>query len=324
MMLSTVLLAVTGYLIDARGDVSLHRRKASQASPASVGSEVHAGDTIRVRANAKARILCPDLSTTWEPVPQSSSGVFEGCPETSERIRSRQGQQALGLRTADQAPWVLMPSNTVITTANPVIRWEAIPGATRYRVSVLSGTPPHAVWGPALVAGTNVRYTGKYALITGVEYMVRIEAEGGAQAEGKPFVVAAANVRTKIIERVSYFQKTISEPISRDIAMTVYLLNENLRADALSLLDRLTDTEKSAALSLLQARCLGEVGDIGAQRGALKRAVAEAEQMHDSYTEAKALLELAQVSKRDEAAQLSERAARLLQKLGIQQPLGDR
>src|SRR4051812_13113673 len=104
MMLATMLLAATGYLIEARGDVSLHRHNASQASPASVGSEVHVGDTVRVTADAQARILCSDLTTTWRPVPKSWSGVFEGCPEASERIRSRQGQQALGLRTSDRAP----------------------------------------------------------------------------------------------------------------------------------------------------------------------------------------------------------------------------
>src|SRR5258707_103381 len=92
MMLATTLLTVTGYLIEARGVFLRHRHNASRASPASMGSEVHSGDTVRVTADAKARILCSDLTTTWRPVPKSWSGVFEGCPEASERIRSRQGQ----------------------------------------------------------------------------------------------------------------------------------------------------------------------------------------------------------------------------------------
>src|SRR5437899_718059 len=91
MMLGTMLFAVAGYVLDARGAVVLHRRSASQGSPATAGSEVHLGDTIGVKANAKALILCPDLRTTWEPAPQSSSGVFEGCPRTSEWVSSRQG-----------------------------------------------------------------------------------------------------------------------------------------------------------------------------------------------------------------------------------------
>jgi len=325
MMLGAMLLAVTGYVIDARGDVSLHRRNASRALPASVGSEVHAGDTIRVKANAKVRILCSDLTTTWEPAPQSWNGVFEGCPAISERIRSRQGQQALGFRTADRAPWVLMPSNTAITTANPLIRWEPVPGVFRYRVSVLKNVnPPHAVWGPALVEGTNVRYTGKQPLASGVEYVVRVESEGGPAAEGKPFVIASADVRTKVNERVRHFEQTIAEQTPREIATAIYLLNENLRADALSLLERLADTQKSAALTLLLARCAAAAGDIGAQREALTRAVSLAEQMHDSYTEAEAMVDLARVSKPEEAAQLLERATRLLKELGIQQPPDER
>jgi hypothetical protein len=317
MTFAPLLLAATGYLIDARGSVILHRRNASQPSPVSVGAEVHAGDTIRLSRNANARILCPDLLTTWRPAPQSWSGVFGGCPEAPERTRSRQGQQTLGLRSTDQAPWVVMPSNTVITTATPLIRWEPIPGATRYRVSLLTAKPLHPVWGPALIGGTSVRYSGKIALVPGVEYIVRVEAEGGPLAEGKPFVFGAAHVGSEVAERTSYFANTIAEQPSRDLATAVYLLNESLRADALPLLDRLADTERSAALSLLQARCLAEIGDVGAQREALRRAISQAEQMHDSYTLAEALIDLAHVSKQEEAAQFSQRAARLLQQLGL-------
>lgn len=324
MMLGTMLFAVAGYVIDARGVVVLHRRSASQSSPATAGSEVHLGDTIGVRANAKALILCPDLRTTWEPAPQSSSGVFEGCPRTSEWVSSRQGQQALGVRAADRAPWVLTPSNTVITTTNPLIRWEPTPGAARYRVSVLNNAnPPRAVWGPALVDGTSIQYTGKQSLVSGVEYFVRVKADGGAEAEGKPFVIASADLRAKIGERARHFGQTIPQPTPREIATAIYLLNENLRADALPLLDRLANTETSAALKLLRARCLGEIGDIGAQRDALQASIDEAARTHDFYTEAEALLKLAQISKQEEAARLSERAVRLLRTLGIHQPLGD-
>src|SRR5947207_44082 len=124
MILSAILFAATGYVIEARGDVSLHRRDASQASLARTGMEVHTGDTIRVTANAKVRILCPDLMTTWEPAAQSANGVFERCPATSEVIRTRDEQQVLGVRATERTPWVLMPSNTIITTPNPAIRWE--------------------------------------------------------------------------------------------------------------------------------------------------------------------------------------------------------
>lgn len=325
MMLSTVFLGVIGYLIDVRGDVSIHRRNATQASPASVGAEVHAGDTLRVKKNAKARILCPDLTTTWEPVPQTTSGVFERCSDLTERIRSRQEQQALGLRSADSAPWIRTPSNSAISTATPILRWEPIPRAVRYRVSLLENAiPRRTVWGPALVDGTSVRYAGREALVAGVEYVVRVEAEGGAEAEGKPFVIASEDVRTKIAARTRYFEQTIPEQTPRDLAMAIYLLNDNFRADALSLLDRLTVTEKSAAVTLLHARCLADAGDLGAQREALKRAIDEAVQTRDSYSEAEALLDLARISKQEDAERLSEHAARLLQTLGIQQPRGER
>ena len=206
MINAVLLITVSGYLIEAHGDVSLHRHEASRATPVSAGSEVRAGDTIRPKNGAKARILCPDLLTTWEPAPASESGVFEGCPRQVEHTRIRGGQSALGIRTGERLPWVLTPSNTALTTAHPMIRWEPVPGITRYRVSILElARPPRLTWGPALVEGTNIQYTGSRPLVAGSQYFVRVEANG-AFAEGKPFVIATAALQNETQERLRAFR----------------------------------------------------------------------------------------------------------------------
>lgn len=320
---AAVLFAVSGYVIEAQGDVSLHRHEALRPSPGSVGSVVNAGDTIRPANGATARILCPDLLTTWQPAPGAESGVFEGCPSHAERTLVRDGQLVLGVRAAGPLPWIRAPSNTAITTTRPVLRWEAVPGATRYRVTILElANPPHPIWGPALVEGTNIQYSGRQALAPGVQYSVRVEANGAA-AEGKPFVVATAELQAEARKRLRHFEHTIGDQRAREIAMSVYMRNRELRADALSALERIPASVQSAALKLLHARCLGEVGDAGAQWDVLQSALNDAERTRDPHTEAMVLLELARLSpKREESERLSQRAKVVLQKLGIREVQG--
>lgn len=318
------LFAVSGYVIEAHGDVSLHRHEALHASPASVGSVVHVGDTIRPANGAIVRILCPDLLTTWQPASRAESGVFEGCPRREERPRVRDGQPVLGVRAIEPAPWIRTPSNTAITTVTSVLRWEPVPGATRYRVTILEVTnPPRPIWGPALVEGTTIQYTGGHALGLGMRYFVRVEANG-ARAEGQPFFVAGAELQKEMQERGRHFDRTIADQRGREIAMSVYLRSRELRADALSVLERIAVSAQSPALKLLYARCLGEVGDVGAQWDVLQSALNDAQRNRDAYTEAMVLLELARLSpKREESQQLSQRAKNALQTLGLRQAQGD-
>lgn len=308
----------TGFLIDAQGEVLLHRRFWSRSLPVSLGAELRFGDTVRLKKNARVRILCPDLLTTWQPPPQSESGVFQECPQKFEIIRIRHEQEALGVRNSEQEPSVLMPSNTAVLDPTPWIRWEVVSGKSRYRVSLSeSRNPSRPFWGPTLVDGTAIRYTGRPALAAGVEYLVRVEAEGGSSAQGGPFFLGPLELLHKVGERRQKFQENLPEEVSRKIAMAVYLLSQGLRSEALLLLDDLVTKNDSPALQLLRARTLGEVGAKATEIEAFRSALHEAELKGDQESEAEALLGLTRsVAKRGEAMDLSRRAARIFRDLG--------
>ncbi|MGA8808885.1 MAG: hypothetical protein WB973_13495 [Thermoanaerobaculia bacterium] len=307
-----------GFLIDAHGDVMLRRLTWSQSRPVGLGIELRLGDTIRLKANAKAMILCPDLLTSWQPSSKSDRGVFEGCPAGSETIRMRDGQEALGVRNSEPEPSVLMPSNSAILDPKPWIRWEAVPGTNRYRVSVWdSSNPSQAVWGPALVNGTSIQYPGKPALTMGLRYFVRVTADGGLSTQGRPFFLASGDLQHTVEERMRKLKAAIAEEVPREVAIAVYLLSQRLTADALPLLDGLAGKSHSAALQLLRAKSLGEVGAKATEIEALRRALKEADQNNQPESKAECLLELARLAiKRSETMELSRRAARIFRELG--------
>jgi|GEM_PF-3488626 len=307
-----------GFLIDVHGEVSLRRTAWSHSQPVGLGTELRSGDTIRLKANAKAMILCPDLLTSWEPSAKSDRGVFEGCPAGSETIRMRDGQEALGVRNPEPEPSVLTPSNTAILDPKPWIRWEAVPGTNRYRVSVWDSSGPSTpVWGPALVNGTSIQYAGKPALATGLRYFVRVTADGGSSAQGRPFFLAPGDLQQSVDERRRKLKAAITEEAPREVAIAVYLLSQRLTADALPLLDSLVVKSDSAALQLLRAKSLGEVGAKAAEIRALRSALKEADRNNQPESKAESLQELARLAlKRSETMELSRRAARIFRELG--------
>jgi len=307
--------ALTGYLIDARGGVSIYRRNFTKPSPAAVGVELHSGDTIVVSKDASAQVLCPNLLTAWEPVPQTSSGVFEGCPAAPEPTRMRDEQQVLGVRADEGVVNVLAPSNTVVASREPLIRWERVPGADEYRVSILIASTRRVVWGPALVEGTETHYGGKPPLDPGVRYAVRVTA-GGAVGEGAPFTVATEGMLASRNERQKQLATAIRGRGARELAIAIDLLHHGFRSEALRRLEELTPSIGSAAVWLLYARCLGDIGATHAEYEALRRSADAAERQQDSFTEAEALQAMARMSKPEEASTLMDRAHQLLRKLG--------
>ncbi len=307
-----------GFLIDVHGEVSLRRTAWSHSQPVGLGTELRSSDTIRLKANAKAMILCPDLLTSWQPSSKSDRGVFEGCPAGSETIRMRDGQEALGVRNPEPGPSVLTPSNTAILDPVPWIRWEAVPGTSRYRVSVSdSSNPSNPIWGPALVSGTSIQYAGKPALAMGLRYFIRVTAEGGLSAQGRPFFLAAEDLQQRVKERRQRLKATIPEELPSEVAIAVYLLSQRLTADALPLLDQLLVKSDSAALQLLRAKALGDGGAKATEIEALRRALKDADQNNEPESKAESLLELARLAlKRSETIELSRRAARIFRELG--------
>ena len=313
----------TGRLLARQGIVQLRRPTWARRQFAGTGTELHAGDTIEVPTGGSALVLCPDLKTTWRPLPGEVSGVFQGCPAGVIKPLTRLGHEGLGIRDPGVAgaPLVLSPSGTALLDPLPWIRWQGVPGVAAFKVSLFdSRSPWRPLWGPALVAGTEteIRYSGRPPLEPGVEYFVRVEVEGGvgAMAQGLPFHLLLEKERQEIAARRLAFVGTIQDSAARAMAVASFLASRELRSDALETLADLAGETADAAVHLLRATLLDSMGEAGAVT-AYRQALAMASRQGDREVEAEASLGLARRTReRTEQVVLYERAVRAFRDLG--------
>ena len=99
-----------------------------------VGDSLAIDDEIYVSPDAYLAILC-DNGYFWE-VPTGDWRVADGCPDTGT-VR-RDPDDPFGVRDPDdpKSPYPLYPRNTHILETRPLLRWNPVEGATRYRVAI--------------------------------------------------------------------------------------------------------------------------------------------------------------------------------------------
>jgi hypothetical protein len=119
-------------IIEINGSVSIKRRNQSTYQSASVGATLNIGDLIRPAIGARVKVRCANDSI-WAVPAGIESGLGAGCPESVGTARS------LGGRGSDDFLAFLnhafIPGTQVLSTA-PLLRWEAIPNATEYRIQI--------------------------------------------------------------------------------------------------------------------------------------------------------------------------------------------
>jgi hypothetical protein len=313
----------TGLLVAKQGAVSLRRAGWPKPQPAGLGAELRLGDTVTLSRNAVAVIQCPDQETRWQPPPGLESGVFKECPSRVVASLVRLGRKGLRARQAGDLE-VLTPSLTVLLEPLPWIRWRAVPGAERYKVSVTdSRRSLRPIWGPALVSGTEVQYLGGPALEPGVEYFVRVESEASAPtatpllAQGLPFMPGTEADRRRLEATTTSLATSGLEPLSRDLALAAFLRAHELRSAALELLDKAARGSDAAAVHLARAGLLEEVGARASAADAYRHVLDLGGRQHDRDSEAEALLGLARTAASSkEQFETARRAAEVFRQLG--------
>jgi hypothetical protein len=82
-------------------------------------------------------------------------------------------------------PYIISPRRTLLLDDKPLIRWNAVPNATRYTVRLRE--PSGVIW-QTEVKQVEVRYSGTPVLQPGVGYALIVEADTGASSteEGVP------------------------------------------------------------------------------------------------------------------------------------------
>lgn len=154
-------------------------------------------------------------------------------------------------------------------------------------------------------------------LTTGTKYFVRVTADGGLSADGMAFSLAPPDLREKVEQRKQQLQAGIPDKEPLAMATAVYLLSQDLRSDALEVLDGLAGKGDRPALQLLRATVLDETGVRDAAREAFLAALQSMRGRRYPEVEAEAQLGLARLASTDgEATTRSRQAAQLFRVLG--------
>ena len=192
----TIVQAQTSRIIEINGEATLQKKDESQERLAVVGTELELGDLLTPKAGTVVWVRCADgrVKTADPGVP---SGLKAICPNTTPSTRARAEDIFLDLLFGRFA------FATQVLDAQPLLRWEAIPGVTEYQIQILQDE--NIIWQTS-INGTEVRYQGT-ALAAGIDYQLRVRAANSQENESvyelwlmRLDTATAATVQAKVAE----------------------------------------------------------------------------------------------------------------------------
>ncbi len=127
-------------LVVVEGDVELKRDGWSDYHFTTFGTILHRGDQLYLADEAKAVVLCSNLTTWTVPVGVRSSLTI-GCLQDPDPVLVRDKSIIGHTRSINdpEIPYIISPRATKLLGREPILRWNTVPGATNYSVSVNGG-----------------------------------------------------------------------------------------------------------------------------------------------------------------------------------------
>ena len=215
------------------------------------GNPLCSGDRVKLVASSRAIAVCAaDGMARSLPVgiPASVTSVCPAVPECD--LNDSNPPCGRNPDVFDANPLqILSPRDTALLTAQPTIRWEEVPGASGYTVTLEQG---EVIWGPMEVAGTEIVYSGDAPLEAGPSYKLTVMADNGSTATTR-FNLLSETDRTQVMQ-VLAMQPTDA---MAEIPPQVYVYREKgLWAEAIEFLEGAIASGNRSSLAYLQ---LGEL-----------------------------------------------------------------
>ncbi len=176
-----------GQIIQIQGEVQIERSHGSILSP-TPGTYLYPGDQLLTANGGQVLVYCAD-STQWlvsagetqlnRCIQQSEAdkcnSILVDCPDRGDKIAWHKVP----------IPYIISPRRTALLNKQPTLRWNPVPGATSYTVTVEGVTPEGEVvnW-TTQVSETQV--VSQLPLNPGIEYLVIVQANPGASSLDEP------------------------------------------------------------------------------------------------------------------------------------------
>ena len=200
-------------IFEVKGKVIVKKPQWKKPLPASVGDTLSFDDKLEVGANASVKVYCSNLKT-WTVKPGKyivSSGCSSGKPVIQLPNSNNTTLRPTGNpeKALAKLPYLITPRETTILTNRPRLRWNAVPGATNYTVTI------DGVNWEAQTNKTEIVYPGELALKPGKRYHVTIEADNGKSSTGDAlvgFTILDEQTKKTVLDAVKTVQQQQLSP----------------------------------------------------------------------------------------------------------------
>ncbi|MEG3989953.1 hypothetical protein QUA13_22835 [Microcoleus sp. S28C3] len=240
-----------GLIIHSSGEVAIERQNGLSVRPTS-GTLIYPGDTLRTAQNAQLTLQCADLGikliASGENQLNSCLLAKEesksGCSEDLIKCPDR-GDDKIAWNSAP-IPYIISPRHTKLLDSKPILRWNPVAGATRYKLS-LRENGAKLNW-EMTVSGTQAVYAGEPALKPGASYKLIVEANTGASSESAvgegniEFGLLDENEVERVKSEIGTIDKQVPNENAKKLAISSVYLNANLIAEAREILESLQQT----------------------------------------------------------------------------------
>lgn len=300
-------------LVGIEGKVELKRLAWSDYQPVTFGARLQRGDLLL--PDGRATVLCADLSLH---LVQAESGV--PCP-VEEPILQRGESMVVTPRAASVLiPYILHPRKTRVLTLTPLLRWHDT-GAASYTVMVRGGGQE---WKQEGVTGSEMQYPADAPpLEPGVDYLLVVMDEDSGRSstedpcKGLGFRVLSDEERAAVEGQAAEIEALELDEPTRRFVLAAYYAGQELRGEALVLLEELSGTLDTPAVHLGRGDLLREMAVSDGAAMAYQIALERAETLGDKESQARAQVGLARtLTDKDKVKQHYEQAIALYETLG--------
>ncbi|HKZ83112.1 MAG TPA: tetratricopeptide repeat protein [Anaerolineae bacterium] len=232
-------------LVVAESEVQLKRDGWSDFYHTTFGAVLYRGDQLRLLDEAKAVVLCDNL-TVWTVPPGAPSGVTNGCPPSPDPpLVSGESQIGSTRGGSDPLiPYIISPRKTKVLTGTPVLRWNTVPNVISYTVRIRG----EGVDWKIETRATEIAYSGGPRLKPGVSYLLVVKADNGksSQDEGVPglgFGLADDNEAQHVHATAEQISKLSLSNEAKSFALAQSYAGHEFVAEAIETLEELINAK---------------------------------------------------------------------------------
>jgi len=228
------------FISQLSGDVKLKQVRWSNYQKANFGDSLSQEDQLQLGAKASATVLCSNLRL-WKVPSAKVSRVSEGCPAGTATLNRPNSSRRAPTRAPNSTiPYIISPRDTVLHNDQPILRWNAVPGATRYTVQVRGGGLD---W-ETETNGTEIVYPGAPPLKKGRRYRLIVVADNGASSEEEQgvslrFSVLDDQKAELVLAKVRELKQQRLTKEAEALALAYLYRSHELNAEAIELLEGL-------------------------------------------------------------------------------------